>query len=212
MRKFSFAFLIEEADILITNASSHPEIKQKLSVLGYNPKNLQTGKALLANLILLQEAKKTCYLSRQEISEGIRTDIQNIKVTLKNHLKLAEVAFGNDAGSVKRLGLKKPRAYRQLEWITQTKDFYTELLKQPEPILRYVEKAELEQALASLEGIAEARRQRMQRKGEAENATQKRNEAKKELQRWIRSFKSIVRVALQGDEQLLEVLGMAVAS
>lgn len=212
MRNSSFAVQIEEAETLIANASSHPEIKQKLNVLGYNLKNLQTGKALLANVVLLQETKKECYLSRQEISEAIKTDMQNIKATFKNHFKLAEVAFGNDASSIKRLALKKARAKRKVAWINQTKDFYTELLKQPEPILRFVEKAELEQAMASLEGLAEARRQRVQRKGEAENATQKRNEAMKELQRWVKSFKSIVRVALQDDEQLLEILGMAVAS
>jgi hypothetical protein len=48
------------------------------------------------------------------------------------------------------------------------------------------------------------------KKGEAQRNTRQRNEVRRQLRSWVRGFKTIAHLALQQDEELLEVLGMVV--
>ncbi len=72
--------------------------------------------------------------------------------------------------------------------------------------------SELSQNQASVEALIAMRNRRMQKKGEAEEATRLRNESMKALHLWMKEFRSIARIALQDSPQLLEALGIIVKS
>lgn len=203
----------EEAQIIIRNASTHAEIKKRMVNFGYNLKNLQAGQELLNKSLLLQEYKKGEYYGKDEVSRLLKADLKALKIIFKDHFTLAGMVFRQDESSKARLGLHQPRASRTVNWLSQTRAFYKELLSNPKPMMRYnVTQSELEKALAMLETIAKRRGQRLEKKGNAESATQKRNAVMKPLRTWVKDFKAIARVALKEDAQLLEVLGISVAS
>lgn len=203
----------EEAQTLIRNASTHAEIKKKIANLGYNLKNLQAGQELLDASLLLQEEVKGEYHKKGENSRSLEADLKAVRAIFKDHFTLAGMVFRQDENRQARLGLQQKRASRTVNWLAQTRAFYKELLSNPQPTMRYnVTQAELEQALAMIDTITERRSQRLEKKGNAENATQKRNAALKPLRTWVRDFKAIARVALKDDAQLLEALGIPVAS
>jgi len=58
--------------------------------------------------------------------------------------------------------------------------------------------------------ISDLRHQRMQEKGEAEEATSSRNASIKALKVWMNDFRYVARMALRDNPQLLEALGMVV--
>ncbi len=69
---------------------------------------------------------------------------------------------------------------------------------------------QLSQNKAMIEALIATRNRRMQKKGEAEEATRLRNEAVKALNAWMVSFRGIARIALKDKPQLLEALGIMV--
>lgn len=71
-------------------------------------------------------------------------------------------------------------------------------------------KAELEQMQAMVTSFIQSQQQQTQKTGDAQLATQRRNAVLKQLQQWVRGYRSIARVALEDQPQLLEVLGILV--
>ncbi len=75
-----------------------------------------------------------------------------------------------------------------------------------------IPRAELEQALSQLQSVRALRLTSLQKKGQAQHATQQRDMAMKELQEWLSRFRAAARLALADEPQLLEVLGIVVAA
>ncbi len=73
-----------------------------------------------------------------------------------------------------------------------------------------VTKGELEQAGATVAAFIQSQQQQTQKTSAVQLTTQQRNVALKQLQRWVRGYRSIARVALEDQPQLLEVLGILV--
>ncbi len=70
----------------------------------------------------------------------------------------------------------------------------------------------LAQTLAMIEAVAEAKRVRKSLAGEAQQMTQERNKALRELNTWTRRFAKMARMALEEKDQLLEGMGLLVRS
>lgn len=72
--------------------------------------------------------------------------------------------------------------------------------------------AELSQTQAMIEALIDAKLQYRTRTGEAQQATQERNRAMNELDAWVSRFIKVARIALEGQDQLLEGMGLLVRS
>ena len=202
---------IKEARMLINNSRQHPGIKQALVDFGYPIKNLEKGQARLEHFLLLQRAKRQNYGAKLNATEAVVTELQQIKNTYDEHLTLARLAFKQNRGLQETLGLTDAYPPRRAALVEQIANFYEQLLPQHKAVARYgLTRAEIEQAQASVAAFVQSQQQQMQRKGEAQAATQARNQALKNLQQWVRGYRAIVRVALADDPQLLEVLGLLV--
>lgn len=137
--------------------------------------------------------------------------MQQLKDAYDEHLTLARLAFKQNRGLRKALGLDDAYPKRRAALVEQIANFYTLLLPHHEVVERYgLTRAEIEQAQAAMVAFVEAQQQQTQRKGEAQAATQQRNQALKNLQQWVRGYRAIVRVALAEEPQLLEALGVLV--
>lgn len=202
---------IKEARTLISNSREHAGIQQALTEFGYPIQNLEKGQALLEQFLLLQRAKRQNYGAKLNATETVVTELQQVKDTYDEHLTLARLAFKQNRGLQKALGLNDAYPPRRSALVEQVANFYEQLLPHHEAVQRYgLTRAEIEQAQATVVALIQSEQQQTQRKGEAQAATQLRNQALKNLQQWVRGYRAIVRVALADDPQLLEVLGLLV--
>ncbi len=202
---------IKEARLLISNSRQHQGIQQALADFGYPIENLEKGQARLENFLLLQQTKRQNYGAKLNATETVVAELQQIKDTYDEHLTLARLAFKQNRGLQETLGLTDAYPKRRSALVEQIANFYGQLLPNHSAVKRYgLTRAEVEQAQASVAAFIQSQQQQTQRKGEAQAATQARNQALKNLQQWVRGYRAIVRVALADDPQLLEVLGLLV--
>ena len=209
MHSKSIAEQIKEARTLIENSRNNPDILQALTKFGYPVKNIEKGQVLLEQLVLLHRARQQDYGAQLSATDTVLTELQQLKSAYDEHLTLARMVFKEDRGLQKALGFDNPYPSRRSAFTEQVANFYDNILPHHEAMQRYgITKAELEQAQAMVTAFIQSQQQQVQKTGEAQLATRKRNIALKKLQRWVQGYRAIVRVALMDQPQLLEVLGI----
>jgi len=204
---------LEWAHTLIYNAKYHPSIQEKLDELGFKPENITTGETLLTETETREQQQRSQYERKLSATDALYAHLAMLKGEFQEHFTLAKLAFADQRPMRKSLRLDQKQRRRQADWIKQVMDFYQELLKNPKPMAKYgVNKAKLEQALVSAQTARTLLIEQQQAKGEAQQATQRKQQALRDLKQWCRNFQTIAEVALQDDPQLLEILGKTVPS
>ncbi|WP_439130293.1 hypothetical protein [Polaribacter sp.] len=66
--------------------------------------------------------------------------------------------------------------------------------------------------LEAIQTLEDLRAAYIQTKGNAQNATKTKNNAFKQLEKWMSNFYAVAKIALEGEPQLLESLGKLVKS
>lgn len=203
---------LQWAQTLIYNAQTHPSIQEKLAELGFNPDNVTVGQTLLTDTQAREQEQRSQYEKKLAATDTLSLHLESLKAEFKEHFTLAKLAFP-ERSVRKSLGLDQERANRRAEWVKQVVDFYQELVKNPKPMAKYgVNKAKLAQGLAAAQSAQVLLIEQQQAKGEAQRATQHKQQALQNLKRWCRDFQTIAEVALQDDPQLMEILGKTVPS
>lgn len=204
---------LTEARIGIENALAHPEIQQQLALVGYNKKKLLEGKALYDHTVSLQQAYGEKYSQKYGAADTFYQDLEEVQTLYRRHRKLAKIAYEDNRQQLNILQLNTPFPSRIETWLSHALTFYNALLLDREVIERYgVLEEDLLQAQAMTEAVLDARNRQISAKGEAQHATQQRNKSLMALYAWMKDFRLAARFALRGDTQLLEVLGMGVAT
>lgn len=204
---------IIQAKNTIENALNYPDILKKLSACGYDRKRLQEGKALNEKAQLLQLAKQERYGARIESTKMLESDTSLTKAIYNEHVALARIVFKNRPGMQEKLQISGRRKYGREEWLAQAIAFYSKTEEIGEAMAKFgITQEVLTQTGAMVEALFAARQQQMQRIGEAQHATDQRDEALREMDDWMKDFRIAARLALKDTPQLLEVLGIKVPS
>ena len=202
-------FLTEAATIL-TNAREHPEIAAALDAFGYDTAVLQEGQALLDVARSLHDAQIKEYGEQHAATQAFTEIVEQADKAYAAHRRLAKITFKGDAQRNTDLHLneRKPRAFNP--WYEQARHFYTALLADTEAQTQLAKfKITLEALQAAQSQVEQAlslKNAQEQEKGEAQEATQKRNTAIEALDEWLADFKVVARIALEDTPQLLEAL------
>ena len=213
VKKSSIAQQVDSAQQLIDGARAQPEVMKELAKLGYPPKEMQKGVALLNRVIMLESAKSSKYGLKHSTAVQGNQDQTEAWRKYMHHVKSARLAFASDLGKQKRLELTVARKRSLAEWRVQARHFYQELQQMTDDFAAVnVTGEELAQTLAMIEAVAEAKRVRKSLAGEAQQMTQDRNKALRELNTWTRRFAKMARIALEEQDQLLEGMGLLVRS
>ena len=140
----------------------------------------------------------------------------DVEINLNRTLKLVRVLSRNDSDLQNRLGLQNGRVSAIESWIESSIDFYNRLLNEAEflnKITRFNVTADrLNEEKSALENLKQLRNQVVIEKGQAQEATRLRNEKLDELDDFTTELKVIAEIALEGQPQLLEKLGIVVRS
>jgi hypothetical protein len=212
MRNQSIDSKLLFAQNAINNAQTNPEIKAALVLSGYDDAKMQEGEALYTKASGLQTKKVKEYGEQFTATDALSLAKTTANKTYMMHIKIARIVFNGDRGAGESLQISGERNESLSGWLKQAKAFYSNALSVPEVIealARYgISQARLTEGQAQMNEVETKLNSQLKEKGEAQAATQQRDEAFDALQDWMSDFIAISRIALEGNSQYLEILGV----
>lgn len=204
------------ARLALNNALDNPEILAELRRFGYGEERLEEGRSLLAEAEELVDRQKVEYGEQYEATAVFKEAQQMADEVYSLTLKVARVAFKGNQKARNALVLDGRRQRSISGWVGQARTFYNNLLDQPDLLERMAtfgyDQGKLEEERARLERVANLNDRQESEKGEAQEASQKRDAALDALDEWLADFTEIAEVALVASPQRLEQLGLRVAA
>ncbi|MCA9981249.1 MAG: hypothetical protein KDD89_10450 [Anaerolineales bacterium] len=203
---------LNSARVAITNAQADPQVQANLALFGYDAAKLTEGSALLSEAETLTQQQAAEYGEQFAASEAVRTAWAEAKLAYGRSLKVARVAFRQDAQAQAALLLNGTRKESLSGWLQQATTFYANLLADARLVggmgqFGYDEaKLTAEQGLVTAVQSLDAAQER--EKGEAQAATKARDGKLDDLAEWLADFREIAAVALADEPQQLERLGL----
>jgi hypothetical protein len=204
------------ASVAINNALAIPKIQAYLKEYGYPPEKIQQGKTLYETALESQQQQRKKYGEQISATQAFNELWTTAKESYMRYLKIARIAFKNETGIITELALNGIRKQTFSGWLSQANQFFENALNNPQVLVELKEygitKAKLKAAQADTKAVEAASLLQEKKKGNAQNATQIRDQAIEELNDWLKDFMAIARIALEPEPQLLESLGIRVNS
>lgn len=206
--------IIYESGLRINNSLSDAKVLNAVAPFGYTETKLNEGASLLNAATELVEAQKREYGEVDAAQEAYETQRQQAHKSYMVILAISKIAFKNDVQAISTLDLTGRRATTLSGWLNQTRNFYHAILANETwkaALAAYGQTEEVLTAqLAAVDAVSAASEARKKELGDAQNATQERDEKLEELLDWVSDYEVIARIALMDKPQLLEKLGIVV--
>lgn len=210
MKYSSIPELFAEAQTYLYNASEQPEIQKKMNQHGFTPKRFLEGTFLLDDSKRLHSHKTNKYGEKQESALQVQTNEQLAKQMFVDHVDVVKFVFRKDPAILAKFDVERI-ATKVKAWTHQAVFFYSKAEAYADVLAQHgLTQDQRSQASAMVEAVATARNQRLQKKGEAEEATRTRDQSVKVLRAWMKDFRATARIALKDSPQLLEAIGIVV--
>lgn len=207
---------LSSADTFIENAMQVAAIRDLFATIGRDADYFQEGRALLEEARALHNRQQAEYGDQYEATNVVYAQREEVHEAYMLHVRLARIAFRGDLSAQGALQLNGERQRAVAAWLDQTLTFYENVLKAEELADRMtafgVTDAALRETYAAVQEVAAARREQQRQKGEAQQATEKRDEALDRLAAWMGENQALARVLLIDDPQQLEKLGILAPS
>lgn len=205
---------LDKYKIALTNCQTQPEVVDSLIRFGYTKSVIDEGwklfnatrKAFDTNADKKHEAKATYYQFTKLRDELVKL--------YQHHKKLARIAFRGDQVIAHKLNLKHISQNRYAEWLIAVDQFYTEILNNNDFLEKFdwfnLTKEEFTQGKHLVDQLNDARVDYVSAKGESQNSTDMKRRAFILLDKWMKDFYAVAKIALEHNPQLLEALGVVV--
>ena len=208
--------ILSQAQLAIDNSLNNPTVLAALSDFGYSAARIGKGKQLY-NLAAAAQLAQTSEAGEQISATAAINEAWAIaRKTYMRFVKVARVAFKGQNGVATQLDLAGRRKESLSGWMAQANQFYKNALADRATLSELkgfgITDAKLRAGLAELKAIETANLTQEKEKGDAQAATQQRDEALDALQDWMMDFMAIAKVALEDDPQQLEGLGVLARS
>lgn len=204
--------LLNACQIAFTNAKNEPDLQAVLAPFGYTPERLDAGLALLATARDLYAQQQTEYAESYTATATLKEKAAAARAAYMRHVTLARVAFKRGTAGYNKLGLAGDRRDELPGWMAQARHFYRNLLAEAALLTKMstltLDQPAAEAAQAALDEVEAAQAAQVKESGEAQTATQQRDEAVAELRGYKSDFDRIAEVATAGQPQLREKLGL----
>ena len=204
------------AQVAIDNALGNSSISTAMATFGYDETKLLAGKALYETALNLHKQQKVEYGEQYAATDELETALSSANKSYMMDLKVARIALRAHPSAAEALKLNGRRKKTYAGWVEQTTLFYDNALASAEVKAALavfgVDEAKLIAGQTAVRGVRDLLTAQRKEKGEAQAATQARDEALEALMDWLSDFIGIARIALEGDPQFLEMLGIVVES
>ena len=203
--------VLDQAYEAITNALNNPELREPLGHYGYDEAKLQEGLSYHARVKQLSQQRKRTTQTARETAALYQESKEHLIDLFQTHRDTARLAYKREAAYTDHLKLTGSRQTAVANLLAQADTFY---LNVPVPMMeKYrVSRRELQETAQLVEQVRNLKALRQHTQGQVQNLTQTRLRALEALQRWMRHFLMIAKVALASQPQQLESLHHTVTS
>jgi hypothetical protein len=214
MSSQSIANRLESARLALTNASTESDLLSALARFGYDEARLQQGQSLYENALAVWQSQQQGQSRRRAVAAVYKRADAAASHAYMRGVRLCRTLYRDNPVNYHALGLAGNRKKGFAAKVAQMRLFYTTALTNPEiltTLARYgFSESQLQADLGLVAALESARSQREVESGTVQDATQSKAQAITALERWMREFVTIARLALEENPQRLEMLGLAV--
>lgn len=213
---FSNQQILQDYGILFENLNTQTELKTQLTDYGYDNAEVQKGKALY------DKAKEVYHKNIKEGQEEtaayaqFSTEFENLLSTYKTDRKKAKIIYKDQPETLKNLRIKGQSSRQMAKLLDEVSIFYRSLKEDSTlltPLNRLkITESTVEAQITQLEKTQKAYATYTQEKGENQDATKQKDAAFSDLEKWVKEFYSIAKIALEDHPQLLESVAKFVRS
>lgn len=208
--------LLEQYRVALENASQQPKIAAAMSQLGYDAAKISEGITLLTQTREAYDNNKGEDDDSSEAYDAFATHKQKLAETYRMHRKKAKVVFHDDPVIAEKLDITGPIPKAYLNWLETVKKFYAVALMDADIRAALsslkITGEDLNDAREAINELESARSGYLMEKGEAQDATKTKDAAFAQMDKWMRKFYAVARIALEDRPQLLEALSKQVKS
>ena len=203
--------LLHYVDIAVKAAMTVSDLQKALKSHSMDEQKMQHGLSLAQEVLVWQVRQDTAQTLARQSQQTFKDVQRSIKALYQSHREVARFVYRQDADRQQQLQLAGSQPMRYAEWRNQTENFYNRL--DTKAMAKYgVPAAEITEVKELLGKLSELEVLRNDAKRQAQQATQHKQEAVKELRTWFSRFMRIARLACADDPQLLEAMGVVVPS
>ncbi len=207
---------IETSRIALENATTNPLISKLLEEVGYGGTKLEEGKGLSKQALNAYESNKSENVEATLAHDAFDAKKKELNTLYRKHRKRAKVAFRESPSHLIQLDIHKAMPTTYLSSMDSVKVFYKEALENQEILTALqvlkVSTEELQTTQGLISDVEKLRNAYLNEKGESQEATKVKDEALKQLDKWMRNFYAVASIALEDNPQLIESLGKVVKS
>lgn len=211
-RYISAAELVAQMKLAFGNAKE-PEILSELQSVGITETHLNDYLQKIEHLESLNAAQRKEYGEQYDSTEKFDKKFEEIDALFMRHRNLAKIAFKNDRLAYTTLGINEPKKRAYAAWYLQVKNFYVQLIANADFKTKAAGINITDEVVAgqqeALQQIAVLKETQKKETGEAQKATETRDEALDELYPKYRDLVDYAKVLFK-DNQTLEKLGIVV--
>lgn len=196
----SIARRLLDARKLLDRVLADPELQGKLSLRGYGVERILEGKQLRDQVEALTQRQRA--RSGEQRAASVARDAAQTRAhaTYMRQVTLARVALRDDPGAAEMIGVNGRRKREAAGWIMQAQQFYANTIGEPAILAKLAIYGLTREQLAQgrdMVGIVGASMVSHEQRLETKQATTRaRDAALRALDRWMRDFTTVARVAL----------------
>lgn len=207
---------LQNIGILFNNLSEGSPLATELAEYGYTTAEIAKGKALYTQAQTLYQTNIREGQEETQAYANFKKELTLLNATYATDRKKARIIYKENPEVLTNLRLKGKTPYAMATLLENIGVFYNTLknnesLRTPLQRLKITETT-LDAQLAQLSKTEKAYAAYAQEKGENQQATKDKNKALNEVDKWVREFYSIAKIALEDKPQLLESLAKFVRS
>ena len=202
--------LLDAARFAINSIEKDDNIRERMAVYGFNQARVRRGKMLLVGAVRSQQEKDKHYNMQWELSQQISEQLSAIQEQFREHLRVVRIALRKEPAALHALKVTKV-ANTGWPCVRQAAFFYEQLQEQKRSFENYdIAAKEIQRGATETTALLTMRSERLRQKGLAESSTATKRSAFAELREWVSECRSVARLALKGEPQLMEGFGMTV--
>lgn len=208
--------LLQKFGILFENIKTQQELKTELAEYGYDDTEVAKGKTLYDKAFA--EYQKNIKETQEETSayHSFSQKLEELTSIYATDRKKARIIFKDQNDTLTNLRLKGRTAVSISTIMDNIRVFYS-TLQQNSELLQSLNRLKINEnhittLLQKLAEVEKAYADYTKEKGESQQATKNKNEAIKELEKWVREFYAVAKIALEDKPQLLESVSKFVRS
>lgn len=203
---------IQQMKLVFSNAKL-PEILPQLQTLGYTEEKLNGYLKKVAELEQLAQNQKKEYAEQYAETEKFDAKRKQINELYIRHLSFCKILFKGDTLAAKTLEFAGERKAAYASWYQQVSNFYSQLLGNSEFLAKVgtinIKQTDLEAQKTALQELSALKESQKKEAGEAQKATEIRDEALDKLYPIYTELVAYAKVLFQNN-QTLETLGIVV--